>query len=190
MSRSLMHVVVLATLVLSPLPALAQSTKPGVVAPTLDPTVIVAASGEIGFLQGRQRGSDVVGIYGPTGHLRGFVGHELYDDGLVHVALGYEGSIGGGIDTLTASSPGRILHSRQMVGLALRGGAIAVTLSTGVAFMYAPEYDIGLVGYTLQAQLGMPAGPVWIGVPLGLDAWPDWGVAAFTLGLSIGGISF
>jgi hypothetical protein len=192
MSRSLTFSVsvLLAVLVLSPGLALAQGTKPGVVAPTLDPTVIVAASGELGFVQGRQGGREVVGVYGPTGHLRAFVGHEVHDDGMVRVAVAYEGSLGGGYDTMSAAMPSVVLHSRQMVGLALRGGAIAVTLSTGVAFMYALEHDVGLVGYTLQAQLGLPIGPVWIGVPFGIDSWPSWGVTAFTFGVAIGGISF
>lgn len=147
---------------------------------------ILAIHGEIGVIDGRENGEEVTGLYGPTVHLRGYVGYDLVHAVGLRVTMGYAGHVGYGYDTITAPVPTEVVLTRHM--LAFTGNVTGVTglLGLGVSTMYAPEYDAALVGVTLQAEVGWNVDGFWIGIPFGVDFWPDWGIWGSTLGLSIG----
>lgn len=187
MARSFVSFLALAAVCLAPTLARAQDPLAEPAAQTLDPVVMVSASADIGVLQGVQNSRRVTGVYGPQGHVRAFVGYELIDEGSLRIGLGYSGTFGGGLDTITAPNPGGVFHTQQMVGLTLSGPVASVIFSTGIDFLVELEHGIVLPGWALEVHPGFPIGRFWIGIPLGLNWWPDWGVFATTFGVSVGG---
>ncbi len=200
MSRSLALSLALVSLLVAP-GALAQAAAPATAsvaavvddAPVdLDPEVVAIVSlyGEIGLLEGIQNGQQVHGVYGPTGHLRAFVGYDLLHTDRFRLSLGYEGSVGFGYDTLTAKDRSAVLLTRHLLAFMGSNGTTTVTLGVGLGTMSSLEYDVNIFGFALQGEFGWNLGGFWIGVPFGIDVWPDWGIHSYSLGLSVGWASF
>lgn len=153
----------------------------------LDWVTVVSAHGEIGYIQGRQRGVSVTGVYGPSGHVRGFVGHDVLREKGVRIVVGYDLSLGFGLDSITARPAAQVFLTRHAIGALLQLGGVTTSLMGGVAVMSAFEENVTLVGATIQAHPGASFGGFWLGFPIGVDIWPDLGIFATTIGISLGG---
>ncbi|MBN8615360.1 MAG: hypothetical protein J0L92_32495 [Deltaproteobacteria bacterium] len=156
--------------------------------PTPDLAIVVSAGAEMGLLgdgdEDGRRNFDGLQAFGSV-HL--FVGHDVYADRDLTIALGYEGSLGFGRWNLMAREPQDVLVTRQGVGVGGRMGIVGCMISGGLAYALEPATGISTVGGSILAQLAFFAGPVWIGVPVGVDIWPDQHVYSQIFGLTVGG---
>lgn len=155
----------------------------------LELVVIVAAHAEIGLLYGGNNGgslSTASGVYGPTGHLRAFIGHDVLREGELRIAVGYEGSVGVGYDAITAARREEVVLTRHAAGVLATGGGAYCTITLGAAVMHAPNINATLVGATAQGMLGGSFDGFWIGMPVSVDYWPEVGMYGVALGLALG----
>ncbi len=156
--------------------------------PTPDIAVVASAGTEMGLLgdgdEDGRRNFDGLQAFGAV-HL--FVGHDVHSDRDLTIALGYEGSIAYGRWNLMARQPQEVLLTRHGVGIIGRMGIVGCSISGGVAHAFAAAEGISTLGGSILAQVAFFAGPVWIGVPVGVDIWPDQGVYSQIFGLNVGG---
>lgn len=156
-------------------------------APTLDVAVVATAGADLGLLGDgdEDRGGAAEGVQA-FGTFRLFVGHDVHAADDLTIALGYEGSIGYGRWNLAARQPQDVLvHRHGLAGIA-RMGFMGVSLSAGVSHAVEPTTGIAALGGSMLAQLAFFAGPVWIGIPVGVDIWPDQGLHSQIFGVNVG----
>lgn len=120
------------------------------------------------------------------GALHLFVGHDVWAEGDVSVALGYEGSVGYGSWNLLSDGSAEAIVTRQGIAGAFRGGFLGLTLGGAASWAIDPSDGASILGGSLLAEIAIVAGPVWIGVPIGVDIWPDLGLHTQTFGLNVG----
>ncbi|MFO0709623.1 MAG: hypothetical protein U0353_07270 [Sandaracinus sp.] len=152
-------------------------------APELDVAVIVAVGGEGGVLRDgadNGRGLQAFGTFDL------FLGHDVFLEGPLSVAIGYAGMVGYGSWNFLAAGSNEAVLMRHGVGVALRNEGFGIELSSGVSWAMDTATGYSTLGANVLAQFAFFAGPVWIGVPFGVDIWPDQGVYSVILGVNVG----
>lgn len=120
------------------------------------------------------------------GSMRLFIGHDVWTEGAVSLALGYEAMVGYGRWNLSARSPVDAWLTRQSVGGVLRADFLSISITSGLVIAVPEEGRFVPVGWTLTTQIAITAGPVWIGIPWGVDVWPGLPVFSQVFGLNLG----
>lgn len=155
--------------------------------PSLDLALIVSVGADFALLSDGDDDTarDAEGLQA-IGSLRVFLGHDVWAEGACSLALGYEAMVGYGAWNLSADQPVESWLTRHGVGGVLRADFLSVGITSGVAIAGTPGSEDVLVGWTLTTQIAVTAGPVWIGIPWGVDVWPGLPVFSQVFGINVG----